>query len=103
MDKNTTKKEIDSLKGTIYRLNKKCKDIEALIPQAERVVEQLKPLEQSTDSRERMKFLSAALDLATLKNDLANAKTLITLKQDQLDMICKRLSEEQPASVPEME
>jgi predicted nucleic acid-binding Zn-ribbon protein len=103
MDKTTMKKEIDSLKGVIYRLNKKCKDIEALIPQAERVVEQLKPLEQSTDSRERMKYLSASLDLASLKNDLANAKALITLKQDQLDMIGKRFGDEQPASAPEME
>jgi hypothetical protein len=50
-----------------------------------------------------MKFLSASLDLASLKNDLANAKALITLKQDQLDMISKRFGDEQPASAPEME
>ena len=55
---------------------------ETLIPQAEAVVEQLKPLENSTDSRERMKFLSAKLDLANLKNDLANLRVLITLNQN---------------------
>lgn len=68
---------------------------ENLIPQAELIVEQLKPLENSTDSHERMKFLSAKLDLANLKNDLANTRVLITLTQNH-----QRISpetEEQPA------
>ena len=87
MDKNTLKKEKESLKGAIYRLNKKCEEIEKLIPQAESIVEQLKPLENSTDSRDRMKFLSAKLDLASLKNDLANSRVLITMKLDKLKLL----------------
>ncbi len=100
MDKETLKKEKESLKGAIYRLNKKCTEIENLIPQAEAVVEQLKPLENSTDSRERMKFLSAKLDLASLKNDLANAKALITMKMDRLEILEQSSSEEKSVTEP---
>ena len=100
MDKETMKKEKESLKGVIYRLNKKCKEIEQLIPQAEKVVELLKPLENSKDSRERMKFLSAQLELSTLKNDLANARVLITMKSNQLESLEKRIGEEKSGSEP---
>lgn len=103
MDKELIKREVESLKGVIYRLNKKCNNIENLIPQAENIVEQLKPLEHSTDSHERMKYLSASLDLASLKNDLANARVLKSIKQDQLETLIKTIGDEQPASAPEME
>jgi len=42
-----------------------------------------------------MKFLSAKLDLANLKNDLANTRVLITLTQNRQRI--RPESEEQPA------
>ena len=84
MEKESIKKDEQSLKKTIYRLEKTYDDILDKIPEAEKKVEQLKNLEHSTIPRERMEYLSASLDLAELKNDLANTKVLITLKMNQL-------------------
>ena len=65
-------------------LRKKIEEVLEAIPQAEQIVKDLEPLANSSDSRERMKFLSAKLDLASLKNDLANYRALLTLNRESI-------------------
>lgn len=93
MEKETMKKDELSIKNAIYRLKKTYDDILDKIPEAEEKVEQLKDLEHSTNSHERMEYLSACLELASLKNDLANTKALLTLKIDQLERLQKSSSD----------
>ena len=101
MEKETFKKDEQSIKNAVYRLKKTYDSILEKIPSAEEKVEQLKPLEHSTNSRERMEYLSASLDLAGLRNDLANTSALMTLKIDQLERLQKISSE--PTNTTEQE
>lgn len=71
--KKLTKKDIDTLKEQRDALP-------AQIEQAKKVVASLAHLKDSEIPQERLKYLSAELDVALLKNELANINALITLE-----------------------
>ena len=78
--RNLTNRDINTLK-------KRRDALPSQIEQAKEAVASLVHLKDSENPKERLKYLSAELDVAMLKNDLANINALITLGTNRVKNI----------------
>lgn len=79
--------EISKLQKSILRLENTKKELIPKIKQAEFYLNTLSELKNSADVHERLKYISAELDVAVLKNSLVNTDALLLLKNDKLSKL----------------
>lgn len=77
-------KEIKRLKDAIRRLNNKCKDYALTIQNLEETLVKINSFKNSSEHKERTKYLEVYADYAIAKADLINTQTLIRFKEDQI-------------------
>ena len=82
---NTNFQDIEGLKKSIKRNNKKCDKLTLEIEQAQEALDSISHLEHSAVSKERLQYLDMLRHLTTLKSTLGYTKMLIACQIIELE------------------
>ena len=94
MKKKTLEEQKASYIEELNELKQRLELAKQSIPQAEEQIRKLKHLQNSSNTHERLEYVSAELDLAMINNDIVNTNSLILLVSRRLELVEQKIQAE---------